>query len=120
MMPFQSNPALQAIIERAVKPLLDSRQHDASGTILEYHPETNTADILVNIAGEKVRYNQVALPFQAGVIGKDPAPGDEVWVSFQAGNIGDPKIVMLYDGVGRGLDSKRLRARARIPAFWGV
>lgn len=120
MEPWNANPALKTIIEKAVKPLLNSYQRDLFGRILEYHPDTNTADIEVYFAGAAVPRYGVPLPKFSGLIGKDPVPGDEVWVSFYNGDFSRPYIVMVFDSTYTTTrDELALKQRAKIPDFWG-
>lgn len=113
MEPINSNPAVQAIIEKAVKPVLESRHPDTVGKIVNYYSETNTADIEVSVGGARLLRYDVPVPRQIGLIGRDPRPGDEVWVSFAGGDPGSPYITMLYDSNYRSRSRNNLRLRAK-------
>ncbi|AOQ24722.1 hypothetical protein MTAT_04790 [Moorella thermoacetica] len=117
MEPINANPAVRAIIEKAVKPVLESRHPDTSGRIIQYYPQTNTADIEINIGGAKLLRYDVPVPKQVGLIGRDPQPGDEVWVSFAGGDPGSPYITMLYDSnyLSRTRSTLKLQARSNLP-----
>ncbi|MEW6770003.1 MAG: hypothetical protein AB1330_01235 [Bacillota bacterium] len=118
---FNANPALKAIVEKAVKPLLNSYRRDLKGRIIAYYPESNTADIEVEFVGGVVpRYN-VPLPRVSGLIGRDPEPGDEVWVSFCDGDFSRPYVLAVFDSAyTKTRDELFLRQRSKIPDFWGL
>lgn len=116
--PITSNPALKAIIEKAVKPILSARQPDTIGKIVEYYPENHTADIEIYVAGAEVQRYGIPLPRVSGIIGRDPRPGDDIWVSFYNGDMSRPYVVMVFDGNNKMRDELTLQQKSLIPDTW--
>jgi hypothetical protein len=68
-----------------------------------------------------MRYGQVIMPHNARTIGRDPAPGDEVWISFLGSNHRKPYVVSLLDSnyqYATGLE-QQTTAQALTPSYWG-
>jgi len=116
-----TNPALRAIIEKAVKPVLQTRQPDVVGKILAYYPETNTIDVEYEWAGVAIQRGGIPLlrPHGMGLIARDPWPGDEVWISFYNDDVSHPYAVMVVDQDEKKYGGFGLKEKAKAPYYLG-
>jgi hypothetical protein len=91
------NPVAKMIAEQVSGPVSDLRYHSSMGTILAYYPETNTADISVNVRGEEQLKRSVPMLITSPTSSTIYFEKDKVLVLFLFGDSDIPVILGKVD-----------------------